>query len=133
MQRRSGDLIKNMHEMKCKFLILFLRCRGTKPKHNGGGGATGVNYKLNHDGITDDLQRLTMFNFSVRRVLVIPQETLPDVARGGEGRAELPPLSRDTINDCDPSSSKNKDCFSIPPTFKPINDEPRGRAAALWY
>lgn len=117
MQRRSGDLIKNMHEMKCKFLILFLHCRGTKPKRTE--GATGVNYKLNHGGITDDSRRLTMFNFSARRVLVIAQETLPDVARGGEGRAEVPPLSRDTINDCDPSSSKNKDCFSIPPLLSP--------------
>lgn len=36
-------------------------------------------------------------------------------ASGGEGRAEGAALSHDTINDCDPGPSKNKDCFSIPP------------------
>lgn len=40
---------------------------------------------------------------------------LTAAASGGEGRAEGAALSHDTINDCDPGPSKNKDCFSIPP------------------
>lgn len=55
------------------------------------------------------------------------------IVRGGEGRAEGAALSRDTINDCDPGSSKNKDCFSIPPLFTRMNDEPWVRGAVLWY
>lgn len=112
------DMIKNMHETKCKSFTLLLWYWAQKSDCTG--------------QITS-LQTLDS-PFTVSFCSQVTKHTLigAGVSRGGEGHAEGLPLSHDTINDHDSGSSKNKDCFSIPPLL-PGEWWTQGKGVVLWY